>query len=1282
MESFEIPSHRSELNVDKDLSKNDIISYLQEAKSNYKNGTGYIIEECKAYFSAIYHSDILPIDIIHSVYVELHRGLKRLNEDLGPILSSWDDEDADESLRQQYLNMIKIHLYCYTQIIFIFESKEEEKQMKSLQLKKSKKKDDSPFCLDKKQIVVQLNTLIQHNIKSLWSPPIVEGSFINLVSEVCYRFLQNSSIKGDKNVLTEIWSFLGTLIKDHNHGNSFVIRIVDLIKLHEHLVQCLPEGFKFLVENYNCKAMLHNIIQEVTEWQTNEKYQDAQGARFCSSLLVEMAILMPDLMLPEVMYLTRYLYYDSYTLRNCVLSVITEVISKVLTKHDLTEEEKEFRDEFIAILKEHIGDSSPLVRSKVFQHWARLQKENSIPLVNQNEILEMAIEHLRDKGSLVRKCAANLVTLFLSHNAYSYDLKLAERKKNLEEVEGEIKKLEEEIQKVFTEVSEELEAKWALIKNDVKEELEKDFEEETEAQDIPREIDDVSEVIKMYLEAKDYKSAVKLCRTAEKVLPTWKNIIEGLDGYGKVELTLELLKTTFVKPTNSKTEELYKRMGELNVKAEFLRDTVTFLTLVDSAIEHMVKLLETPTIGELHEAVEFLTTAYQFNIDRNEKGIVEMLRIMQRNEQERKDVIVNAFKTIYLKTDAENLTEHTTIIVKRLISLLKYIPVHNLEDLQSVLAEWAKKGFIDNGVIDMLWQFFTNKVPTSEEDRRASLELLRMTSIKRVSIIKKNIKLISTIALEKKGDKVQEDMLLVGTACKALGVVGREKIDMNSETPPFKINAEDEVFQSLLEIMSVNFFKNVHYYSSAIPSVITFIYKVCSKPEAVCENLLRNIIVTLTGKNEKELSEFQLVRFCQLLGCIAVSHLDFMDNTLYKELKRRNNIREQKKKNKKSDLNKSRNSSKINQSVLNQTNPHEESILEGAQAEDSDAEFILSVLENDTVNSSGLLGKLSFIIKKICQRPDLYSNSVTQGAAVIALIRYMLVSSRFCEENIQLLFTIFEKTTHADLKCTVLYHCSDLLTRFPNIVEPWTPRIYQSLVDPLSDIRKATFFTLSNLILRDMIRIQGHISTMAKCIIDQDVDLNKMSRTFFVQLSHKENNLYNILPDIFSHLVETTETEDLRVIMRFLFDLMDKKKYMENLVERFCCKFQLTENVNICRNIMFCLTLITYNEKALKKLQENFPLYKHLVHDDEIYTHVKQILANCNKQQIGKTDLKPIITEIEQAIESVFEIMEGDQRPPPRPVINKKSTKKTQPNKGKTKRAKRKKESSDEDESD
>lgn len=58
----------------------------------------------------------------------------------------------------------------------------------------------------------------------------------------------------------------------------------------------------------------------------------------------------------------------------------------------------------------------------------------------------------------------------------------------------------------------------------------------------------------------------------------------------------------------------------------------------------------------------------------------------------------------------------------------------------------------------------------------------------------------------------------------------------------------------------------------------------------------------------------------------------------------------------------------------------------------------------------------------------------------------MLVSSKFCEEHMQLVFTILERTEHSDVKCTILMHCSDLLERFPNVVEPWTPNMYARYV--------------------------------------------------------------------------------------------------------------------------------------------------------------------------------------------------------------------------------------------
>lgn len=105
-------------------------------------------------------------------------------------------------------------------------------------------------------------------------------------------------------------------------------------------------------------------------------------------------------------------------LRNSILSIITEIVLEVLTKHDLTEEEMESRDDLLGILQEHIWDVSAQVRSKVFQHWTRLQTQNAIPRNLQPIILQRAVEHLIDKGAIVRKNAAVCVTQFLSHNPF------------------------------------------------------------------------------------------------------------------------------------------------------------------------------------------------------------------------------------------------------------------------------------------------------------------------------------------------------------------------------------------------------------------------------------------------------------------------------------------------------------------------------------------------------------------------------------------------------------------------------------------------------------------------------------------------------------------------------------------------------------------------------------------------------------------------------------------------------------------------------------------------
>lgn len=177
----------------------------------------------------------------------------------------------------KFLTILKMLVYIYTQIVLLVEQKIETKNQGLLKSrKKSSKGEEEQFTVDKKNVLLVLNNLIQREISLFWDPPVVEENFISLVSEVCYRFLQNPAIKPEREVRVEIFGLLGSLIKNHSHGTAFVIRMVQLIKLHEHLVQCTPEGIQQLVQNFNCKGLVHDLIREITEWQTDERYQDSQ----------------------------------------------------------------------------------------------------------------------------------------------------------------------------------------------------------------------------------------------------------------------------------------------------------------------------------------------------------------------------------------------------------------------------------------------------------------------------------------------------------------------------------------------------------------------------------------------------------------------------------------------------------------------------------------------------------------------------------------------------------------------------------------------------------------------------------------------------------------------------------------------------------------------------------------------------------------------------------------------------------------------------------------------
>lgn len=278
--------------------------------------------------------------------------------------------------------------------------------------------------------------------------------------------------------------------------------------------------------------------------------------------------------------------------------------------------------------------------------------------------------------------------------------------------------------------------------------------------------------------------------------------------------------------------------------------------------------------------------------------------------------------------------EHTTQIADRLIHLVEIVPVVHYENLKQIISEWTSKGLLDNSVIDILWQYFIKKIPVSDDKSCAALHILGLAALGRPTIVSRNIQLIDKVVFDvmEGGNEPRgmNDMLLLKTACDILALMGMKKQSITDKNPPFTISPDDVIWKHLFDILDMNFEKPIRFYNKSITAAVSFLFKVCSKPYLICERFTLNVIgrinKLLDGREPKELERFLIIRIVHLFGEMALRLLNFLDENIYKELKRRHHIREELKDDKKGGRNKKKSkkvaesaSKSISSSVLNES---------------------------------------------------------------------------------------------------------------------------------------------------------------------------------------------------------------------------------------------------------------------------------------------------------------------------------------------------------------------------
>jgi condensin complex subunit 1 len=360
-----------------------------------------------------------------------------------------------------------------------------------------------------------------------------------------------------------------------------------------------------------------------------------------------------------------------------------------------------------------------------------------------------------------------------------------------------------------------------------------------------------------------------------------------------------------------------------------------------------------------------------------------------------------------------------------------------------------------------------------------------------------------------------------------------------------------------------------------------------------------------------------LTRMLVIAGQVAVRQLVHLDTHVYGELRRRSRIREEQE-NSSKQKKEAQGRANQRQSTRSSEDVGDDDDLVGAVADDEELELVKKICETEIVNGGRtLLSLMAPLVVSINSNPAKYPDPALRAAASLCLAEFMLLSSSFCAQHLQLLFTVMERSQEEVIRSNLVIAVGDFNSRFPNLIEPWTPSLYGRLRDDSPFVKRTTLNVLSHLILSDRVKVKGQISDIALCIIDEDQRIAGMARMFFSEFARKSNNhLYNVMPDIISRLCDpdaNLKEENFHTILKWVMALIQKEKQCESLVEKIILRLGASRTERQSRDLVFCLSLLTFNERSLRRILEHWNCISDKIHEQAVAETLNTILANTKK---------------------------------------------------------------------
>ncbi|XP_034553088.1 condensin complex subunit 1 isoform X1 [Notolabrus celidotus] len=1191
--------------------------------------------------------------------------------------------------RKEKLNAVKMSVYLLCKLTETLESDSYRQSIITAPGKGGKKGKGGGEGLlqwdsEREKVLHALIQLLQLDIRSLWNLSLVEEEFISCVTCCCYKLLENPTIGHVKSKPTRdcIIHLLGILIKKYNHLLGASVKVIQLLQHFDQLSSVFAQAVFVWSTEYGLRAIIGEVIREIGQKSSEELAREGSGVKAFASFVSELGALVPELIIPNISVLITHLEGESNTMRVAVCEVLGEILVRVLCGDGLDESGKADRDRFFDTLQEHLHDTHSHVRARVLQVYTRIVNSKALPLGRYSEVMELAVGRLMDKSINVVKSAIQLLGAFIAHNPYSCKLSSADLKKPLEKETAKLRELKEKLEGKAPVAVIKASELWAAMEpellvtvrteleptsNAEKEQEEEEGEDEDngDVEEDKEEEDDRATAVKIaqYLRVNKYRNAVRLCVRAHSCFPesemfaslstlnpetlmyTLALIFKGSDD-DSAELSQNL------PPTPQKEGEKEGEDGEMKKQemlVQYLKDTETFALQVERAISVINSMLYWKTTSVVQEAVQFCVTVCEFSVANSVSGVRKMLPLVWSTDAAIKDAVVQAYKRLYLNPQGDNIRTKAHTLVDSLSELMVDASLGTIQCLEEIVQEFfGSASNLQSTVVQVLWERFTGKRETSPLHRRASVLLLGMAARAEREVVLSNLDTLCSVAL---GEKVTEDFLLardtIITICSITDHVRQSK------GAPFRLPQDHQLFTCLTQALAEGVVMEDPYWQGFMEQAVRLIYFLAESPDQLCSRLLQRSArllmdqITEGGEVNKDASQIQdgsqesneqgeqvncvcLAQLLALCGCVAFWQVSHLERSVSAELRRRRGEKEEREEKEKGP------SSKAKQQSANESAMEEELGLIGASAEDTEAELIRKICETELLAEENLLSAFLPLLVRVCSSPGRYSHPQLTTAACLALSQYMMISPSVCEENIRLMFTVLERSTFPVVRANAIIALGDLTVRFPNILEPWTQNLYARLSDEVPSVRQTAVTVLTQLVLKDVLKVKGQVSEVAVLLIDPEPHITSLALNFFNELASKDNAIYNLLPDIISRLSDPERgmtCEDFNTIMKQLFSYITKERQTESLVEKLCQRFRTARTERQWCDLAVSLSLLSMCERGFKRLQECWECYSDKLTEPGVYQPLLSITAKLRRG--AKPQFKAQVDEFEKRLTAV-----------------------------------------------